>query len=59
VASITKPVEGPFSCSECGNAKPDTDTWPQACPNCGSTIWTTTVRFSRDELDQVAGGDDR
>lgn len=55
--SVVKKVEGPFSCSQCGHTKPDTETWPQACPNCGSTIWSTTVRFDRDDLDQAVAGD--
>lgn len=50
---LTKPVEGPYSCSNCGAPKPDTETWPQACPRCGKTIWRATVTFTRDELEQA------
>lgn len=57
--TVTKRVEGPFSCSNCGAGKPDTTTWPQACPVCGETIWTTTVTFTADEVrEALEGGDE-
>lgn len=53
-ARIEKPVSGPYTCVECGAAKPDAETWPQPCVNCGNTIWRATVTFSREEIESAA-----
>jgi hypothetical protein len=57
---VSKPVDGPFSCSSCGAAKPDATTWPQACPVCSNEIWTSSVVFTAEEIEaaQRAAGSD-